>query len=438
MIDLGMAHILLIALVSITAAYHTSFASGGGSDSADGWNFETPRDEIAAEHFTDEQVLFDGKATLALAGNGQGSVHGKWVRTKPVEPKAWYLFETHFLYDGVAEPLRCVLARILWFDENSKQIGRAEYPRTLRDKTADGWGVIRQVYQIPDGVTQAKLELVYRWDGDGKVHFGGVRFEPTEAPKPRLVRLGTVHHMPKGTKSARKNLEQFAKLIARAAAKGADIVCLGEAITTVGTGTPYVQSAQPIPGPATDFLGQVAKKHKLYIVASIFERVGPTVYNTAVLLDRDGELAGKYRKLCIPREGIDAGITPGDSVDAFDTDFGRVGMMICWDNEFPEVARALAMKGAEVIFMPIWGGNETLTQARAVENQVYVVRSCYGAKSTIYDQGGELIGEATDADPVAVVEVDLSAQRLFPWLGDLKNRIPREMPPRSAIGPPGK
>jgi predicted amidohydrolase len=168
-------------------------------------------------------------------------------------------------------------------------------------------------------------------------------------------------------------------------------------------------------------------------VAGILEKDGSTVYNTAILLDREGNLAGKYRKVSLPREEIEGGVTPGDSFPVFDTDFGKVGIMICWDVSFPEAARTLAFNGAEVIMMPIWGGHLTLAKARALENQVYLVSSTYDMKSAVFDQEGEIIGEASDENPVVVVEVDLNERKYWPWLGDFKNRIRREMPPQSAL-----
>ena len=127
-----------------------------------------------------------------------------------------------------------------------------------------------------------------------------------------------------------------------------------------GTGRTYADVAETIPGPSTKFLGGLAAKHHFYIVAGLYERAGKAIYNTAVLLDRDGKLTGRYHKVCIPREEVDGGIMPGTEYPVFDADFGRVGLMICWDLEFPEVARELAARGAEVILMPIWGGEDTL------------------------------------------------------------------------------
>jgi predicted amidohydrolase len=222
-------------------------------------------------------------------------------------------------------------------------------------------------------------------------------------------------------------------LVRKAAEQRADFVCLPEAIALVGTPLNYVSASEPIPGPSTEFLGNVARENNLYIVAGLLEKDGAIAYNTAVLIDRQGSLVGKYRKVSLPREEIDGGLTPGNETPVFDTEFGRVGMMICWDVTFPETARALARHGAEIIFMPIAGGYVKLAMARALENQVYLVSSTYDMISAVFDLEGEVIGEATVAHPVVVTEVDLNYQKLWPWIGNLKSRIPREIPTAKAV-----
>ena len=244
---------------------------------------------------------------------------------------------------------------------------------------------------------------------------------------PRPVRLATIHHRPRNSSSSLENLQQFAEYIKIASEKKADIVCLPEAITLIGTGKTYVECSESVPGQTTDFLGKVARENNIYIVAGILEREGPVVYNTALLIDKDGNLAGKYRKVSVPREEYDGGVTPGSSIPVFETEFGRIGMMICWDSQFPEVARMLAWKGAEVIFVPIWGGNLTVVKTRAIENQVYLVTSSYDMQSAVFDLEGNLIAEANEEEAVAVIEVDLNEQKLWPWLGDFKSRIPRDI-----------
>ena len=94
----------------------------------------------------------------------------------------------------------------------------------------------------------------------------------------------------------------------------------------------------------------------------------------------------------------------------------------------------MAQKGAEIIFLPIWGGDVRLARARAIENQVYLVSSTYDMITAVFEQEGEVMKEATKDNPVVVVEIDLNKRKnLWPWIGDLKGRIFREIPPQKAI-----
>lgn len=397
------------------------------------WKFESQRPEIAPASLVDQKITFGGAPTLALKGNGKDYAAGCWYKIVDAQPGAYYKFSTHFKSTKVDEPARSILARVIWKDIYGDVVGFREYPATLRSKAKDGWQVIEQSYLAPAEAAQARLELDYRWDADGMVNFGGTSFEKTAAPAPRIVRLATVNHRPRNSKSTAENLAAFAALVDEAGAQKADIVCLPEGATIVGTPLDYISGREPVPGPTTKYLGEVAKRNNLYIVAGLLEKDGDAVYNTAVLIDRKGNLAGKYRKTSLPREEIDGGVTPGNSFPVFDTDFGRIGIMICWDVTFPEPARALAQQGAEIIFLPIWGGDLTLAKARAIENQVYLVSSTYDMISAVFGLEGEVMQQAREDKSVAVVEVDLNQHKLWPWLGDLKNRIPREMPSRKAI-----
>lgn len=414
----------LILLILSTAC--TDKQASESSDTR--WQFNTPRPEIAPAHWVDQEVLFEGKPTLALAGDGKAYTNGNWSLDVDVTPGSMYEFQTFFRPQAVDMPNRTILARIDWRGQDGKRIAQPEYPATLWEKTRDDWNIIRQRYKVPDGAIIARLEMIFRWDADGTVHFSEATLQEVQEIPTRMVNLAAVHYRPRNSGSSQKNLENFAQFITKAAESNADIVCLPEAITLAGTGQTYIEASEPVPGPTTEFLGKLARESSMYIVAGLLERDGPAVYNTAVLIDREGKLAGRYRKVALPREEIEGGVTPGDSYPVFDTDFGRIGMMICWDLEFPEVARQLAMQGAEVLLMPIWGGNLTLASARSIENQIWLVSSSYNMKTGIFDLEGELVAEANEQEPVAMVQVDLNQHQYWPWLGDLKNRIPREKP----------
>jgi len=202
-----------------------------------------------------------------------------------------------------------------------------------------------------------------------------------------------------------------------------------------GSSRPYVSAAEPIPGPSTQRLGEKARAHHMYVVAGLTERDGRRLYNTAVLIDRQGNVAGRYRKVYLPREEIEGGLTPGDAYAVFTTDFGRIGIMICWDAEYGDGARAMALQGAEVLLVPAAGGDLTLLRARALENHVYLVSSGYDVESAMIDPTGKVLFATRDSGVNRVIAVNLAERFTDPWLGDMRPRFHKEV--RGDIEVPG-
>jgi predicted amidohydrolase len=223
-------------------------------------------------------------------------------------------------------------------------------------------------------------------------------------------------------------------LIAEAAAKNVDLVVLPETLTYFSRPGTYADAAEPIPGPSTEYFSALAKQHDIHIVVGLIERDRHLIYNVAVLLGPEGQIIGKYRKVTLPRGEIEGGITPGNDYPVFDTRFGKVGMMICYDGFFPEVARELTNRGAEVIAWPVWGCNPMLAAARACENHVYLISSTYTDNSrdwmisAVYDHDGKTLAHAETWGNIAIAEVDLNQKMYWHSLGDFQSQIQRHRP----------
>ncbi|MDQ2043479.1 carbon-nitrogen hydrolase [Pseudoalteromonas sp. 20-92] len=266
------------------------------------------------------------------------------------------------------------------------------------------------------------------------------------------------------TDNAQDNMAKSMSAIREAAQKGAKLVVLQELHRSLyfcqTENVDVFDLAETIPGPSSNALGELAKELGIVIVASLFEKRATGLYhNTAVVLEQDGSIAGKYRKMHIPD---DPGFyekfyfTPGDiGFEPIQTSVGKLGVLVCWDQWFPEAARLMAMAGAEVLIYPTaigWDTNDDVAEqtrqkdawvisqrAHAVANGVPVI-SCnrvghesdpsgqsdgisFWGNSFIAGPQGELLAEANNTDEqILVVEIDQkrseNVRRIWPFLRD--------------------
>ena len=265
-----------------------------------------------------------------------------------------------------------------------------------------------------------------------------------------------------------KNLQHATEQVREAAVRGAQVVCLPELFQTQyfcqREDASLFDLAEPIPGPTSNKLSELAKQLHIVLIASLFEKRAPGVYhNTAAVFDNGGQLIGLYRKMHIPDDPLyyeKFYFTPGDlGFRAFDTGVGRLGTLVCWDQWYPEGARLTALQGAQVLFYPTaigWHPTEkeefgpaqhdawrTIQRAHAIANGVYVAvvnrvgfengnirGNCapgtgleFWGGSFLSDPFGRVIAEAShDKEEILIGEVDLhlleDIRRNWPFLRD--------------------
>lgn len=411
----------------------------------DGWTTGSPRDEIRPEFF----VAGKDPLRLGIKADARKGLLGYWTKSFPVKGGEYVRFEAFYTSKNLKSPRRNAVVKLHWRNAagnkvsqdadvltselpNYHAIAEAEHPSD-RGPQPDGRSEVSEVYRAPGEAAQLIVELHLQWASDAEIIWSDVSVKPTSAPPSRKVMLAAVHFNPSGPTPADNN-RQYDPHVKRAKDLGADLIVLGETINLVNTGKKAADVAEPIPGPISEHFTQLSKQYDTHIVVGLFEKDGPLVYNTSILCGPDGQIIGKYRKVTLPRDEISDGVTPGEDYPVFDTRFGKVGMMICYDGFYPEVARELSQNGAEVIAWPVWGCNPLLAAARACENHVYVVSSTFTEvgsnwmRTAIYDHAGHILSGGQKWGDIAIAEVDLSRPTRWPSLGDFRSGISRHKP----------
>lgn len=427
-----------------------------------GWKTSSPRNGISPEFKVDNSISHSGKFSFRTSSKGSAGTFGSLsttvngitssgesgnsVSAQTVPGKNFlsgssYLFSCWFR-TSTDSPERNVWMNLTWINKAGEEL----FTELISGFRKEGeWCNAEKKVTAPLNASSIMIKLVYQWSGNGSVWWDDVSLVPAIAALPRKITVAACSSEPPRPCTTEKNLEFYCGKIIEAGKAGADLICLGEGITMVGTGKNFEQVAETVPGPASKALGEAARKAGAYVVAGIYEKDENLIYNTALLIDRKGNIAGKYRKTHLPETEVEGGLMPGNDYPVFKTDFGTIGIEICYDNFFPEVARSLALNGAEIILIPIWGDSRdndnawnVVTRARAIDNSVFMVASMYGNHngSLIVDREGHIMPDQKNVKGLIISQIEPDSRTFEHWLsvksyGEWRNLFLQERRPET-------
>lgn len=228
---------------------------------------------------------------------------------------------------------------------------------------------------------------------------------------------------------AERNVQHALDMLEEAGRRGSDLAVTTEAVNMslywADMRVPYPEIYEGLDGNTVRRFAEMAKKWHMFVTAGLYLTIEGKTYNCAVLFDRDGKIAALHKKIHLPA-GEEYQVTHGDKLEVFDTELGRIGMLVCWDLQFPEAARILALKGADLIICPTLGWENIYGLSRAYENSVYIAAAMgFGPggldkccdPACIVDNMGRILAAAQSGDSeVVTCEVDI-AQEPAPQYG---------------------
>jgi len=382
------------------------------------WTAWSPRKEL-----TPEFAIEENKLSINTGENPYA--YGKFISGEiDISGARALIFETSFCCRNVNAAENNIFAMVSFYNADKKML-----ERDYADIT--GPGKLRRKLNAPENAGYAIIEIGARWSKGAFAEFYGMSLTAAETEPPRAAKIATTFRRP--CETLEQNLKSITGAIDKAGESDPDVILLSELVyeTCYNGDTALDEKAQAIPGELTGIIGGYAKKYNAYIIFTMNEKENGIIYNTAVIIDRGGAVCGKYRKTHLPLAEAESGASPGNGLRVFDLDFGRVGVIICYDQYFPENSRTLALMGAEVIFIPTMGEDETVHKAIARTNGVWVVVSGYAgaASSRIINPLGETINFVQNEDAAYAAEtLDLNKRFFTYWMsvGD-GNGEPRDL-----------
>lgn len=355
-------------------------------------------------------ILSDDGRTAKMSDLRKYAITKRIIRSIDLKDKKTYKVTVSFSASHLCSVLH-VYAILSFYNEKSEWTRRCYFDRPSE-------GLFEKSFTV-NGEVRAELELGLKTTGE--VIWQVPVVEEREPIEKRVVKIAAVQINPgNGKITYEQNLRRIEKGFDKAADMGADVVCFAETINDRGVGgySCYAEKFEPLDGSFVTFMKRKTSERKIFAFFTFHELDKDGVKrNTAILMDRNGVIAGRYFKSHITIGEYEDGMLPGDEYPVFDTEIGRIGMLVCWDAYFPETARAMALKGAELLLISTAGNPTHFHIARAMENGVYVAVACAASQpdnciypTKIISPSGKIIAEAKSDGDIAFAEVDLNKE----------------------------
>lgn len=319
---------------------------------------------------------FDNSGELSINLPKSEYSLGKWICNVSILPNKTYTLKATAITS--ATPLDAWV--IISTHKGSGGMEIREHAKVI--KYDDGKIDFSITFETGEDIVSTKVELWLK----GKNLFAkwnNISLSEAQPLPPRNVSICMTYISPhiKEEKTLENNLNNMLKAIDNAAKYSPDIVVLSEGMYHRESNIKIAEHAESADGEISKIFAQKAKEIKSYLVYNFHERVNNLFYNTSLLFDRNGNQVGKYRKTHLTVSELEKGIVPGDELPVFETDFGKIGLLTCWDQYFPQTTEELVKKGAEIIFVPTAGDAAQKSFARAMDNGIYFATS--GVNGTV-------------------------------------------------------
>lgn len=419
--------LLLAAAAVLSAAeprviFHEDFSRAATGGLPEGWQFWSPRPTM-------QLATAARPGAFRMAGNGNPHAKGRlWRTLAGFEPGAWYRFEARYAADKVPNPANAALAvvqlagnqstHVLTIDQRSGGNIRAALVLQMPAKA----GSSLEMHLFAGFIPQGSIE----WQEVKVSHLAGY------APPSRPVRLAVIDSQPPRKGPAEASARHYAAEIDRACAGSprTDLVLLPENFnkSKVEPEAPVTMDSEYM-----RIVREAARRNKVYLAGSLFEERDGVAFNAGFVIDRQGQPAGYYRKSHLTiGEMLFSQISRGDDLNVIRTDFGVIGLSVCFDFHFPESARLLALQGAELLLVPMASdgrlkedgmqrGAEHAGKTYVLENRIPVVfAATLGSTvqpSLIIDQNGVVLARSNSENHIIRANLDLAAKSLR-WSGN--------------------